>query len=513
MALGPGSVSSYNIAPGQSQADADLKRKIAYALMQQGMDASPVQHWTQGLARMAQGAMGGYELYQADQAEQNEKAQARDLIGSLMSGGHTDRAPATSPAASTEPRGIRNNNPLNLEASPFTQSQPGYAGSDGRFGKFDTQANGMAAADKLLESYGSRGINTVDGVINRWAPPSDNNPTSAYALKVAQVLGTTPDAAINLSDQATRRKIAAAMAQFENGKPLSGPVGASVDQPRGGLEEGRRAQLIQALAGNRYTAPYAQAMLQKQLEQEQNRTRQITDPAERAKLGIPADDKNAYQIDANGKIAAINPQPYAVNINNQGESAFSVEGSKLRAKRFMDVVEDAGGAPQMQSDLAMLRDLGAKIGTGKEAEIKAALGPWANALSIKIDGLGEIQAYEAIVNRLAPNLRVKGSGAQSDFELRNFMKSLPTIGNTPEGNEIAGRTMEGLYKNKLRAAEIASDALDKKITSGEAEKLLRELPDPMREWREFNKKNPVPRQPAPIDRGAIEREMQRRRSL
>ncbi len=39
----------------------------------QGMSGEPVQHWTQGLARAAQGAMGGYEMYQAEQDDKADK--------------------------------------------------------------------------------------------------------------------------------------------------------------------------------------------------------------------------------------------------------------------------------------------------------------------------------------------------------------------------------------------------------------------------------------------------------
>ena len=48
------------------------------------------------------------------------------------------------------PRGIRNNNPLNIEDGDFARSQPGYVGSDGRFAQFQTPQHGVAAADSLL---------------------------------------------------------------------------------------------------------------------------------------------------------------------------------------------------------------------------------------------------------------------------------------------------------------------------------------------------------------------------
>ncbi len=82
---------------------------------------------------------------------------------------------------------------------------------------------------------------------------------------------------------------------------------------------------------------------------------------------------------------------------------------------------------------------------------------------------------------------MKGSGAQSDLELKNFLKSLPSLGNTPEGNAMAATTLKGLQENKVLAAEIASKALNGEITRPEADKQLRNLPDPMTNFREFMK--------------------------
>jgi hypothetical protein len=171
------------------------------------------------------------------------------------------------------------------------------------------------------------------------------------------------------------------------------------------------------------------------------------------------------------------------------ELAFDTKAGELQAKRFDELAADGQTAKQMVSDITTLTDLGKNIGTGKSAEFKAAIGPYAETLGIKIDGLSDIQAYEAVVNRLAPNLRVKGSGAQSDLELKNFLKSLPSLGNTPEGNEIASTVLIGLQENKIRAAEIGSKALTKEINRSDAEKQLRDLPDPMTKYRDYMKAN------------------------
>jgi hypothetical protein len=117
-----------------------------------------------------------------------------------------------------QPRGIRNNNFGNIEDGPFARGLPGYVGSDGRFAQFATPDAGMNAMDSLLQGYGSKhGINTISGIIGRWAPTNDGNDVGAYAAHVAKRVGVDPNQPIDLSDPSVRKIIAPAMAEFENG--------------------------------------------------------------------------------------------------------------------------------------------------------------------------------------------------------------------------------------------------------------------------------------------------------
>ena len=104
------------------------------------------------------------------------------------------------------PLGIRNNNPGNLK--------PG-----GKFAVYPDMQTGWQALDNNLQSYGKMGLNTISRVINRWAPPSENN-TTAYIQDVSQRLGIAPDAAINLSDPKVRQALGAAIAFHENGPQI-----------------------------------------------------------------------------------------------------------------------------------------------------------------------------------------------------------------------------------------------------------------------------------------------------
>ncbi|HFI5662413.1 TPA: hypothetical protein ACGQ2V_005814 [Klebsiella michiganensis] len=117
---------------------------------------------------------------------------------------------------SGDTRGIRNNNPGNLEAS---SSNPwvGQTGSDGRFAKFETPEHGIRALVRNLISYQRQGIDTVGEIINRWAPPSDNNDTAAYIKAVCAQLGVTANQPLDASNPDTLQALCAAIIKHENG--------------------------------------------------------------------------------------------------------------------------------------------------------------------------------------------------------------------------------------------------------------------------------------------------------
>ncbi|EDV3452105.1 hypothetical protein S567_004260 [Salmonella enterica subsp. enterica] len=113
-------------------------------------------------------------------------------------------------------RGIRNNNPGNLEYSK-TNPWLGQTGDDGRFAKFETPEHGIRALGRNLLSYQRQGIDTVNDIINRWAPPSDNNNTDAYIQAVCAQLGVTPDQPLDASNPDTLKALCASIIQHENG--------------------------------------------------------------------------------------------------------------------------------------------------------------------------------------------------------------------------------------------------------------------------------------------------------
>ena len=73
------------IPASYSPDEINMQRRMAMQLMQQGTDASPVQHWTQALARMLQGAQGGYMMSQADKQDRMMQGEGNALLGQFLS--------------------------------------------------------------------------------------------------------------------------------------------------------------------------------------------------------------------------------------------------------------------------------------------------------------------------------------------------------------------------------------------------------------------------------------------
>jgi len=129
------------------------------------------------------------------------------------------------------PRGLRNNNPLNVSELGGGKKWDGQTGNDGRYPKFATIDKGFAAADDNLLAYAKRhGISTLRGIISRWAPRSEND-TAAYIRTVAGDLGIGADQKLDLLDPDVRRKVLLSMAKVETGQDITPYLGQGADQP------------------------------------------------------------------------------------------------------------------------------------------------------------------------------------------------------------------------------------------------------------------------------------------
>jgi hypothetical protein len=125
------------------------------------------------------------------------------------------------------PRGYRNNNPLNIRhnADVF---QGEIKGNDKSFKTFETIQYGYRAAFVTLATYLSRGWNTIEKIITKWAPPTENN-TNGYITNVEKWSGVPKDKVLTAADGADYIMIVAAMSAIENG------INADINQIKAGF--------------------------------------------------------------------------------------------------------------------------------------------------------------------------------------------------------------------------------------------------------------------------------------
>ena len=132
------------------------------------------------------------------------------------------------------PRGIRNNNPLNIRlskdkwqgqinANVNDNANNSSPKGDAEFIQFYTMEYGWRAAFVILckTYYGKYKLRTIRDIVTRWAPPKENS-TEAYIRHVSDYTGIGPDR--DLGDPQTHPTnwllIGYAMAVMENGKTL-----------------------------------------------------------------------------------------------------------------------------------------------------------------------------------------------------------------------------------------------------------------------------------------------------
>lgn len=119
-------------------------------------------------------------------------------------------------------RGVRNCNPLNIERGiQWKGLRPEQ--TDKRFCQFVSMQYGWRAGLVILRNYikgrsgAKRPLDTIEKIINRWAPPSENH-TSSYIKNVCEDVGIDMRTRIKWEDRAAICAIVKAMARVECGQ-------------------------------------------------------------------------------------------------------------------------------------------------------------------------------------------------------------------------------------------------------------------------------------------------------
>lgn len=120
------------------------------------------------------------------------------------------------------PRGIRNNNPLNIRKGNDWKGER-LEQKDKSFEEFTSMEYGIRAGFIILRKYitGYNGLtqkfNTIEKLISRWAPAVENN-TTAYISQVSKMTGIPATLKISFSQRSFMVAIVDAMIYVECGQ-------------------------------------------------------------------------------------------------------------------------------------------------------------------------------------------------------------------------------------------------------------------------------------------------------
>lgn len=117
------------------------------------------------------------------------------------------------------PRGVRNNNPLNIRyVKKNNWEGRRHTKFDEYFEEFVVMYYGYRAAFILLNKYMNLyNLNCIYDVVSRWAPTSDGNDVVSYAKRVSAKINVPIFKKIEWTDWRLMVRMARAMAEVENG--------------------------------------------------------------------------------------------------------------------------------------------------------------------------------------------------------------------------------------------------------------------------------------------------------
>lgn len=172
------------------------------------------------------------------------------------------------------------------------------------------------------------------------------------------------------------------------------------------------------------------------------------------------------------------PAPSATAIAGGKLDPFTEASQKKQAEVFSNLQESGAAASRTLRSVNTLESLLSKVDTGAVASFQQIAGNF----GIPSKGLSNIQAAQAIINKLVPQQRPPGSGTMSDADLILYKESLPRIINQPNGNMLIIQSIKDINNYVVQEGKIASDVLDGKITPAEGRQKLLELGNPIQDF-------------------------------
>lgn len=210
---------------------------------------------------------------------------------------------------------------------------------------------------------------------------------------------------------------------------------------------------------------------------------------EEAQMGL--DQAGAYQIGADNKVSKIGGEGTTVNIDQKTEGAFDKKLAEKDAETYSTMSTEGMNA---KADLGIIAELDSLL-QGQGGTLTGLKG-WAAQKGFDVgEATDDLQAAQALINKLVPTQRQPGSGSMSDRDVELFTRSLPSLWNQPGGNQKILNVMRGLAQYKAEQGRISDAVLTGEISRQEARKQLQALPNPLAEFQAPKKADGEPARP------------------
>lgn len=106
----------------------------------------------------------------------------------------------------------------------------------------------------------------------------------------------------------------------------------------------------------------------------------------------------------------------------------------------------------------------------------APQGPISGRLAEAFPGVSDAAGvFQSVVKRIAPSLRVEGSGAQSDIEYNGFLQSLPSLSNRPEANRAIATFLKAKAAINMERGQVIQQYQNGEIDATAARTKIKEI--------------------------------------
>ena len=173
------------------------------------------------------------------------------------------------------------------------------------------------------------------------------------------------------------------------------------------------------------------------------------------------DPKKPYKVSSTGEISEIGGGGTAITINpeSKGDVKWEEASAGAISKKFESYMDQGGVAADIVPEIQTLQEL---------ASI-APNGPLSGRFAETFRGFSTAgDAFQSVIARVAPKMRVPGSGASSDKDVDFLVQSLGALKNAPGANALIYQAFLDKSNIDMRRAEIASDAFAGRISRKEA---------------------------------------------